>query len=119
MIDVTFLLLIYFLVTQVLAQPEDRLSPNLQTRQEQATGQVSDFQTQIVEVLRLAGQPTYRVGSRTMTDRQSLRTALEGLPKGEGVIIEVANSVPVEFAFAAIQIARDVGFEQVTYVPQE
>jgi biopolymer transport protein ExbD len=30
MIDLTFLLLIYFMVTTVLARPEDRLSPTLQ-----------------------------------------------------------------------------------------
>jgi len=119
MIDVTFLLLIYFLVTQVMARPEDRLSPLLQTRQEQATGQQSDFQTQIVEVLSLDGRPTYRIGSRTMTDRQALRAVLDELPTGEGVIIEVAGQVPVEFAFAAIQVASDAGFEQVTYVPTE
>jgi len=119
MIDVTFLLLIYFLVTQVTARPEDRLSPMLQTQQQEATGQSSDFQTQIVEVLNLNGEPTYRIGSRTMTQRAALRELLNKLPTGEGVIIEVANQVPVEFAFAAIQVARDAGFEQVTYVPQQ
>ena len=41
MIDVTFLLLLYFLVTTVLASPEDRLSPALQTRSENAAGPTS------------------------------------------------------------------------------
>ena len=53
MIDVTFLLLLYFMVTTVLAKPEDRLSPTLQTQRDSAVSSASDFQPQIVEVMRI------------------------------------------------------------------
>jgi biopolymer transport protein ExbD len=117
MIDVTFLMLIYFLVTTVMARNEDRLTPNLQTRQEDSAGQASDFQPQVVEVVRVAGTPIYRIGGRSVADRQALRAALRQLPKSEGVFINVADQIPVEFAIAAVQVARDAGFDQVTYVP--
>ncbi len=117
MIDVTFLILIYFLVTTVLIQPEDRLSPALQTRQ--AGAAVSDFQPQVVEVFDHEGQPAYRIGERIMRERAELIATLAALPKGEGIFINVSDAVPVGFAVAAMQEARNAGFEQVTYVPQQ
>jgi biopolymer transport protein ExbD len=119
MIDVTFLLLIYFMVTTVLARQEDRLSPTLQTRQEDQAGPASDFQPQVVEVFRGEQGPTYRIGGRLMTERQQLESVLESLPTSAGVFIKVHDQVPVGFAVTAIQVARDAGFEQVTYVPAE
>jgi biopolymer transport protein ExbD len=118
MIDVIFLLLIYFMVTTIIAPPEDRLSPTLQTRQENATGPATDFQPQVVEVRRGPSGPEYRLGTRVIPDRAGLRQAMEPLMKSEGVFIKVYDQVPVGFAVAAIQVARDVGFEKVTYVPQ-
>lgn len=115
-IDATFLLLAYFLVTTSLTMPEDRLSPTLQTRSPEA-GQASDFQMQKVDVMRIDGEPAYRLSSRVLRDRTELRDALEPLPKDAGVFILVHDEVPVGFAVAAIQVARDMGFDQVTYVP--
>jgi biopolymer transport protein ExbD len=119
MIDVTFLLLTYFMVTMVLAAQEDHLSPTLQTQRESASGEASDFQPQIIEVLPLNGAPVYRLGSRVLRDRHELAAALDPLPKSVGVFVNVGDGVPVGVAVAAIQIARDAGFEQVTYVPAD
>jgi len=119
MIDVTFLLLIYFLVAMVLVANEDHLSPTLQTQREAGAGVESDFQPQIVEVMRLDGSPVYRLGTRVFRDRAALAEALGPLPKSVGVFINVFDGVPVGHAVAAIQVARDAGFEQVTYVPSQ
>ncbi|UCD75682.1 MAG: biopolymer transporter ExbD [Phycisphaerales bacterium] len=117
MIDVTFLLLIYFMVSTVLARPEDRLSPSLQTRRDSTTALISDFQPQRVEVSILDGAPAYRIVGRVFRSQADLREAIEPLPKDPGLFIDVHDRVPVGFAVAAIQAARDAGFEQVTYVP--
>ena len=117
MIDVTFLLLIYFMVTTVLAKQEDRLSPTLQTEKESVSGDLSDFQPQIVIVRPVDGAPAYLLGPHVYRDQQALREALSGLPKTAGVFIHVHDELPVGFAVAAIQAARDAGFDQVTYVP--
>lgn len=119
MIDVTFLLLIYFLFTVVLVQPEDRLSPTLQVRKQSSAGEMSDYQPQIVDVRAIGGQPAYVLGTRTFYERGELAVALEALPRSAGLFINVHDGVPVGFAVAAIQLARDAGFEQVTYVPIE
>ena len=119
MIDVTFLLLTYFMVTMVLAAQEDHLSPTLQTQRESTSGEASDFQPQVIEVLPLNGAPVYRLGSRIMRDRRELAAVLEPLPKSVGVFVKVDDGVPVGVAVAAIQVARDAGFEQVTYVPAD
>src|SRR5690606_41534405 len=80
-IDATFLLLAYFLVTTSLTMPEDRLSPTLQTRSPEA-GQASDFQMQKVDVLRIDGEPVYRLSSRVLRDRKIGRAPGGG--RGEG-----------------------------------
>ena len=117
MIDVTFLLLIYFMVTTVFLDKEDHLSPTLQTQRDAAAGEASDFQPQIVEVLMLDGAPAFRLGSHVMREREALAEALAPLPRSVGVFINVSAGVPVGFAVSAIQVSRDAGFEQVTYVP--
>jgi biopolymer transport protein ExbD len=119
MIDVTFLLLIYFMVTTVFALQEDRLSSTLQTRQDEAAGPGTDFEPQVVEVTAGDDGPVYRLGSRVLVDRRQLREALAPLPKTAGIFINVHDRVPVGHAVTAIQVARDAGFEQVTYVPGE
>jgi biopolymer transport protein ExbD len=119
MIDVTFLLLLYFLVTTVLAKPEDRLSPALQTRSENAAGPTADFQPQIVEVLMLDGAAAWRLGTEVFRDKWTLTEALRPLHKPGGLFVKVFDQAPVGAAAAALQAGRDAGFEQVTYVPAE
>ena len=116
MIDVTFLLLLYFLVTTVLARPEDRLNPSLQTRSESAAGPTSDFQPQIVEVLLIEGVPGFRLGTQILRDKASLTAAMEPLPKSAGLFVHVFGDAPIWAVAAAFQAGHDVGFEQVTYV---
>jgi len=116
MIDVTFLLLIYFMVTMVISPPEDRLDSTLQTQAREAAGTASDFQPQVVEVVMDAGEPAYRLGARVMRDKASLASALEPLNKSTGVFIKVTDEPPVGFVVAAFQAAHDAGFEKVTYV---
>ena len=116
MIDATFLLLAYFLVTTAMSKPEDRLSPMLQTHSREA-GQASDFQPQRLEIGVIDGQPSYQLAARVLRNRQDLHAALEPLPKDAGLFVLVHRGVDVGFAIAAIQTAHDVGFEKVTYVP--
>ncbi|MCH2149668.1 MAG: biopolymer transporter ExbD [Phycisphaerales bacterium] len=119
MIDVTFLLLVYFMVSTVLALPEDQLTSSIQTRDADASGMQADFQPQIVEVLRLDGAPAYRLAGQTFVDPNALVSVLSELPRDIGIFIRVHPDVPVGFALAAVQSATDAGFEQVTYVPED
>ena len=119
MIDVTFLLLIYFMVTMVLAKPEDRLNPTLQTRSESAVGPTADFQPQIVDVVRQEQAAVFRLGLEVYADKTSLTAALRRLYIPAGLFVRASGDVPVGAVAAAIQSGRDAGFEQVTYVPAQ
>lgn len=115
MIDVIFLLLIFFMTTTTLATPEAELASGL--RAERQGGRAQDLAPQIVEVLRLEGAPAFRLGDRVMRDKASLRAVLETLPRDAGVFVKVHAGVDVAAAAAALQACRDAGFERVTYVP--
>ena len=117
MIDVTFLLLVYFMVSTVLASPEDRLTPTIRTQKEAASGSDADFQPQIVDVMLFDGKPVYRLGELVFRSATGLTRRLSNLPTELGVFIRGGEGVSVGFTMAAVQAARDAGFDQVTYVP--
>lgn len=120
MIDIVFLLLIFFLTTTAMTLPESRLSPALETQQQRdGIGSEQDLTPQILEARAMDGRPVYVVGSRVLTDRSELVTLLEQLPKDLGLLVRVDDRVPIGFAASALQCARDAGFEKVTYVPSE
>ena len=116
MIDVTFLLLIYFIVTTVFAPPEDLLSPALKV-EESTSAQEQDFEPQIVTVAIQGSRPAYLLGDQVLRNREQLAIIISKLPRDPGIIIRVEDDVAVGFAVAAIQESRNAGFERVTYVP--
>jgi len=118
MIDITFLLLLYFMITTIIIEPEDRLRPQLQTSNESNAGSQL-LEPQIVKVLNIEGRPVYRIGARVITERRELGEVLRQLPSDQGIFVQVYDRVPVGFAVAALQEATDAGFSQVTYVPSE
>lgn len=116
MIDVIFLLLIYFLLSTSYTPPEAELAPALQAEQVEG-GRSADLQPQIVRVDLFGGEPGFRLAEQVFRDAETLRGVLADLPKEGGVFIEGADAVSVRWAAAAIQAGRDAGFEKVTYVP--
>lgn len=117
MIDVTFLLLIYFIQTMIIAPEEDSVSPALRVHDRESAGERSDFQPQIIEVVRVDGQTVFRLGSQMFNTQRALTDALQPLPKDAGVFVRVTDDVRVDHAMAALQAAHDAGFEKVTYDP--
>ena len=117
MIDVTFLLLVYFIVTTVFTPPEDLLTPALKVEDGSSMSQ-QDLQPQIVQVELIEQIPVYTIGGHVCRDRKALSEVLQNLPTDPGLIIKVGSDIPIGFAVAAIQVARDANFEKVTYVPE-
>lgn len=119
LIDVVFLLLIYFLVTLSMRVGESSLSSTLKTETKGA-GREADLQPQIVHVE--PGETrrgVFRIGQRVLMSRDSLRAVLAQLPKEAGVIIRVKGDAPVAAAAAAEQACKDAGFQRISYVPAE
>lgn len=119
MIDVTFLLLAYFLLTTIVTQREDRLSPNLAIDRSSAGSREQDLEPQVLEVGLRDGAVTFTIGARTFTERDALLEALRELPKDPGLFVRVLEGPTVAAAASAIQCGRDAGFREVTYVPAE
>jgi biopolymer transport protein ExbD len=115
MIDVVFLLLIFFLTTTTFLDPESLLSPLIRTSEESA--QAAYLQPQVVRVAKVAGEIRYVVGDQRLRTQTELTAVIRALPKEPGIYIEVTGEASVDHAAAALQAARDAGFEKVTYVP--
>ncbi len=116
MIDVIFLLLVYFLLSTTHAPPEAQLDPTLRAERV-APGAAADFQPQIVTASIFDGRPGFEIASRRVFTKDALVAILEALPKEGGLFIRGADAAPVSLAAAAIQAATDAGFDRITYVP--
>jgi biopolymer transport protein ExbD len=117
MIDVVFLLLVYFLVTSSFAQPERDLSSSVQT--DGGGVRTSDLQPQIVMIELLNGQSVYRVGSNIVDSKEELTRVLRSLPKEPGVAIRARRDVPIRSIAVAMQASQDAGFTRRSYVPTD
>lgn len=117
MIDVVFLLLVYFLVTSEFAQPERDITAAVQT--DGGGVRASDLQPQIVDVRGSDGDIVFVIGSQTVTTKHSLTQILKALPKEPGVAIRAEQQVPISAVASAMQAAQDAGFDRRSYVPSE
>lgn len=116
MIDIVFLLLIYFMVTSTLTPSESDLASALASERQEG-GAAADFEPQIVTVDALDGGAVFRIGDRTVTDQRELTVLLQALPKEGGVFIRGLDRAPIWAIAAAKQAAVDAGFTKRTYVP--
>lgn len=117
MIDVVFLLLVFFLVTADFAKKENKLPAALQT--EGGGVRSSDLQPQIIKISMLNGQTTFTIGQVRCTDRESLEAVLAQLPSEPGVAIKSEPDVPIQAIATALQAAKNAGFARRSYVPGE
>lgn len=111
MIDATFLLLSFFLVTTAMQRMEGKLTGALETT---AAGK-GDLQAVVIEVEGEPGAVQYRVAGRALSDAAALRELLRPLPKDPGVAVRMRGGPSVADAAAVLQLVRDAGFERVSY----
>ncbi len=64
-------------------------------------------------------QVVYMLGQVRCTDRVSLESVLNQLPKDPGVAIKAEPDVPIQSVATALQAARNAGFARRSYVPGE
>lgn len=115
MLDATFLLLAYFIVTAAVERPEERLEALLAGP---SAASASDLEPVVIEV---RGEPAapFRVGERPVADRRELRAVLAGLDGRTPIRLEVLDGSSVALVAAALQAAQDAGFTGVSYAPGE
>ena len=119
MIDVVFLLLIFFLVTTSFTKAEKQLRPVIQVKdQTEAQPSAGRLEPAVVEVLTQGGRGLYRIGSREFTETAELTRLLEAFEnKDEGAFVIVHDGASFDMTAAAIQACRTAGLPSVSYVP--
>ena len=120
MIDVVFLLLIFFLVTTTFVRPERQLPSNLHRESGAAPQQPSDLQPALIHISRQGDRILFQLGAIRTERLEALRPALEQFDnKSDGAFVRVSNDVPFEVVAQAIGLCRDSGFVSVAYVPND
>jgi biopolymer transport protein ExbD len=119
MIDVVFLLLIFFMTTSNFVLTERNLDPAIKVDRG-ASGEASELEPVIVEVVQVDGAFVFRLGGRVMTTREELTDVLRAMPPtGDGAFVRVSDAAPFGMAAAAIQACKSANFLMVSYVPLE
>lgn len=117
MIDVVFLLLIFFMTTTAYMRPELTLDSAIRLR-ERSAASTSDLEPAIVEVVRSGDAVVFRVGSRELTTQTELTQVLRQFPnKLDGAYVRVHDDVSFQWAAAAIQACKSADFVLVSYIP--
>lgn len=115
MIDIVFLLLIFFLVNSSF-QPTERQVESALTDPQAATAD-SVEEPMIVEVQVAAGV-FYRVGGREFLQRDELYRWLQQWPaKSQSIIVKAPANCPIEVPIRLLNDCRRAGFERVAYLP--
>lgn len=117
MIDVVFLLLIYFIVTSSIIETERELDSAIKVQKATAE-QASDLAPAVIDVVRGGADYVYRLGGREMTSLSELRSILNQFEnKIDGAFVRVDDGAPFDMAANAIQACKDARFVTVSYVP--
>jgi biopolymer transport protein ExbD len=120
MIDVVFLLLIYFMITTAYVKPEKHLHSGIKIDERSSTSATSDLEPAIVEVRRSGDRFVYKIGGRELTTQDELASLLRQFPnKFDGAFVRVSGDVPFQMAAAAIQACKSADFVSVSYIPLE
>ena len=120
MIDVVFLLLIFFLVTTTFVRPERQLLSAIQSNEREVAKSEKLLEPALVDVQKVGEQVVFRIGAISTDDIGDIKKVLKGFEnKSEGAWVRVADNVPFEYAAEAIGACRASGFSSVAYLPAQ
>ena len=120
MIDVVFLLLIFFVCTASFQAPEDILPSPLEVGE--SGGPTPELESEplleriVVEVFQSAGQLQHRVNQRLANSLQEFRTLLEAvaaIDRQLPVVLDIGGDVALGDVIDAYDICRLVGLERI------
>ena len=117
MIDVVFLLLIFFMTTSSFVRTERNLDSGIELERKSASA-ASDLEPAIVDVTRSGDRFVYRVGGLDLQTQEELLNVLRQFPdKLDGAFVRVSRDAPFRMAATAVQACKSAQFTIVSYVP--
>ena len=120
MIDVVFLLLIFFIVSSSFVRPERQLQSAIQVRDRNEANAVANLEPALVEIRRSGTQTVFQIGAIQTSDLKEIKRVLRSFEnKSEGAFVRAAGDVPYEAAAQAIGACRASGFTTISYLPGE
>jgi biopolymer transport protein ExbD len=118
MIDVVFLLLIFFMITSSFIHTERNLDPAIRVERASPTRVASDLQPAMVEIARGESGFVYQLGARRFGSADELTEVLRQFDnKQDGAFVRVPDEAPFGMAAAAIQACKAARFVPVSYLP--
>lgn len=117
MIDVVFLLLIFFIVTASFTKTERDLDTVTKVS-EKATAAQTDLEPAVIVLANVEGNWVYKIGSNNLSTFAELQEVLDKFPnKSDGAYVRAPDAAPYGKAAAAIQACKNADFPGVSYVP--
>ena len=115
MIDVVFLLIVYFMVSASFAANERELASIIRL---QKKGSASELDSAVIDILPESDGWIFRLGGRRIVSPDELAELLQAFEnKEEGAFVRVHDDVPFDVAATVIQTCKDSGFTAVAYIP--
>lgn len=120
MIDVVFLLLIFFMTTSSFVRSERELDPAVKVQSTSSGSSQNTLEPAIVEIVAVGSDFQYQLGGRQLATAAELTQVLRQLDnKLDGAFVRVPDEAPFSMAAAAIQACKDAKFAAVSYIPME
>lgn len=117
MIDVVFLLLIFFIVTSTFVRPERQIHSAITVNQKNASAEMSNLDPAIIDIALQDSQIIYSIGAIRTNDLDKVKSLLNAFEnKSEGAFVRVSGDVPYEAAAKTIGTCRASGFSTVSYL---
>ncbi|MBA2113430.1 ExbD/TolR family protein [Bremerella alba] len=118
MIDVVFLLLIFFIVTASFTKTERDLDAVTKVNEKSSSAAETDLEPAVVLLAQVDGGWVYQIGSNNLTTFAELQEVLDKFPnKTDGAFVRAPDAAPYGMAASAIQACKNADFPGVSYVP--
>lgn len=119
MIDIVFLLLVFFLVTSSFVPPEKELRPAIKTEQKSDAASSSDLERAVVEIVPEGATFLYKIGSTRTRDINDVIETLQAFPnKLDGAFVKADDDAPFDMTAQAVAAAKKSGFIIVTLITE-
>ena len=118
MIDVVFLLLIFFIVTSTFVSPERQLVSAIQTDEQGKSTAPIGLEPAIIQISQLGSETYFQLGAIKTNRLSEIKPVLLRFEnKSDGAFVRAGDNVPFEAAAQTIAVCKSSGFSIVSYLP--